>query len=508
MPASILEKIRNTDNLPSLPTVAVEVLRVSQSDKSTLDDLVEVVQNDPAITGKLLKTVNSALFSLPREIGTLKQAVGLLGMRTVKVMALSFSLVEMMQKEEGNGFDFETYWRRSLTCAAAARIIAKRTNFKDAEEAFIGGLLADLSMVALWRCGQEEYEPLLEEAKANGQARQLFEIENEAWGVSHAQLTSEILKNWSLPESLCDAIGVHHEDDTMDLPEQVADLAKVIQAATLIASLFCQDVSPSELEQIKQSACSISGINETEYDQIMEELDRHVREIASMLSIQIGEPVNYAQIQMEATAQLAQLSMQAEIDRSDATRQASAAHSQVEQLNKEKKAILELASTDGLTKIANRAAFDKRLDEEIQSAQAEGHALGLILMDLDKFKSLNDTYGHQIGDDALRHAARCLNEVVKHSAFPARYGGEEFAVIVAHKAAEEVRALAEQIRRTLEMNPVKTEQGDLPITASIGVTHVAQPSSSTDPRAIIENADKNLYAAKEGGRNRVEMNGE
>ena len=237
----------------------------------------------------------------------------------------------------------------------------------------------------------------------------------------------------------------------------------------------------------------------------MENLDQHVRETASMLSVQIGESVNYAQIQMDATAQLAQLSMQAEIERSDATRQASAAHSQVEQLNEEKKAILELASTDGLTKIANRAAFDNRLDEEIQSAREEGHVLGLIIMDLDKFKVLNDTYGHQIGDDALRHTAHCLNEVVKHTAFPARYGGEEFAVIVARKAAEEVRALAEQIRETLELNPVKTQEGDLPITASLGAIHLTVLSASTDSRDIIEKADKNLYAAKKGGRNRVAM---
>lgn len=503
MSDTILEKIRNTDNLSSLPTIAVEVLQISRSTDATMDDLVNVVQNDPAITGKLLKMVNSALFSIPREIGTLKQAVGLLGMRTVKVMALSFSLVEMMQNEEGNGFDFDVYWRRSLTCAAAARTIAKKTAPKVAEEAFIGGLLSDLSMVALWRCAKEDYGPVLDEASTNN--KQLFEVESETWGVSHAQLTSELLKNWSLPDSLCDAIGAHHNTDTKFLSDEAATLAKVIQAASLIASLFCQDVPPGEWEEVKKAVCNGSGLSEKEYDEIMENLDQHVRETASMLAVQIGESVNYAQIQMDATAQLAQLSMQAELERSDADRQRKDADFQLRQANEKNKEILELASTDGLTKMANRAAFDTRLDEEIQSARKEGHALGLIIMDLDKFKNLNDTYGHQIGDDALRHVAHCLNEVVKHIAFPARYGGEEFAVIVAHKAVEEVQALAEQIRRTLELNPVKTQEGDLPITASLGAIHLTELSASTDSRDIIEKADKNLYAAKEGGRNRVSM---
>jgi len=87
-------------------------------------------------------------------------------------------------------------------------------------------------MVALWRCAKDDYGPVLDEATTN--SKQLFEVESETWGVSHAELTSELLKNWGLPESLCDAIAAHHNTDTETLSDKAATLAKVIQAASLV----------------------------------------------------------------------------------------------------------------------------------------------------------------------------------------------------------------------------------------------------------------------------------
>lgn len=173
-------------------------------------------------------------------------------------------------------------------------------------------------------------------------------------------------------------------------------------------------------------------------------------------------------------------------------------------LNQEKTAILEVASTDGLTRIPNRAAFDQRLAEEFERARAKGHALNLILMDVDHFKRLNDTYGHQAGDQVLRAVADRLRIIAQDAGFVARYGGEEFALIVARETTEKVRALAEEIRKAVENTLVNHEGRQLSVTASFGLACPPPGRSFFTPQQLVKAADQYLYRAKQRGRNRVE----
>ena len=111
MTSPILEKIRSADNLPSLPAVAVQVLKMARADDVSLADVARVIQQDPAITFKVLKVVNSSLFGVPRKVSSVQQAVVVLGLRTVKVMVLSFSLVDTFKDRQTGDFDYATYWR-------------------------------------------------------------------------------------------------------------------------------------------------------------------------------------------------------------------------------------------------------------------------------------------------------------------------------------------------------------------------------------------------------------
>ena len=205
--------------------------------------------------------------------------------------------------------------------------------------------------------------------------------------------------------------------------------------------------------------------------------------------------------------QLSQLSMQAEVERADTARREQEARQETERLHEERKAILEVASTDGLTKLANRAAFDKRLDEEIQRARDKGQPLALIIMDVDHFKRFNDTYGHQAGDEVLRSVGACLLNDVRNLDFAARYGGEEFAVIHAGEAAETVGAKADEIRQAIERRSIQYDGRRLCVTVSLGVACVNAPPVNLTCEELIKQADEQLYKAKRTGRNRVEMVG-
>jgi diguanylate cyclase (GGDEF)-like protein len=240
-------------------------------------------------------------------------------------------------------------------------------------------------------------------------------------------------------------------------------------------------------------------------EDVLLNLDEQVRAAAGLLSVQIGCTANYAQVQADAAVRLAQLSMEAEIERNQSHRREIAARMDAERLQVEKEGILEAASTDGLTKVANRAAFDRRLSEEVHRAKSNGGLIGLIMLDVDHFKKFNDTHGHQAGDEVLRHVAGVLKEVGEKAGYVARYGGEEFAVIVTQEAVHRLPAIADEIRCTIESREVEFEGRWLKVTASLGGACVNMSSQEVSAKQLIEVADRLLYRAKENGRNRAEL---
>jgi two-component system cell cycle response regulator len=158
------------------------------------------------------------------------------------------------------------------------------------------------------------------------------------------------------------------------------------------------------------------------------------------------------------------------------------------------------ADTDGLTGLGNRRLFDTRLLKEFERAGAAGEPVGLLMVDLDHFKRLNDRYGHQTGDEVLRQAAHVLAGHAVDGVLAARYGGEEFAMVLVGAAArlDAATAIAESIRRELW-----TAETVVPVTASIGVAVTA--GGSGDANDLIAAADAALYEAKARGRDRVEV---
>lgn len=157
------------------------------------------------------------------------------------------------------------------------------------------------------------------------------------------------------------------------------------------------------------------------------------------------------------------------------------------------------AETDGLTGVANRKSFDLALDRLLQEAERTYEPLAVALVDLDFFKKVNDTYGHQTGDDVLRAASAALQSAARDSDVVARYGGEEFAVILPGATIDEARDVAERLR-----NAVRTCPSPVPVTCSMGVAGLSG-GRRLPPTVLLEIADQALYRAKEAGRNRVEV---
>lgn len=161
-----------------------------------------------------------------------------------------------------------------------------------------------------------------------------------------------------------------------------------------------------------------------------------------------------------------------------------------------------LSITDGLTGLFNRRYLYSHLDNEIARINRYGGSCSVLLFDIDNFKALNDTYGHQSGDDVLREIALILREVSRETDIVVRYGGEEFIIILPNTYEEDARYLADRIRREVEQNIfLQNREGGASITISGGIA--SYPLNAPDARLLLNAADKALYAAKASGKNIV-----
>lgn len=175
----------------------------------------------------------------------------------------------------------------------------------------------------------------------------------------------------------------------------------------------------------------------------------------------------------------------------------------IEQIRTELQETQDEAMRDPLTKIGNRRCFDATLSDCIENSEKTGETLCLAIADLDKFKLLNDNYGHLVGDAVLKYFASLMDELVAEPQVAARFGGEEFAFILPNVKIEEATEMVEQLRAQLEVSNLVTINNREPIgtvTASFGISTFRKGDT---PATLTERADKLLYQAKEDGRNRI-----
>lgn len=163
-----------------------------------------------------------------------------------------------------------------------------------------------------------------------------------------------------------------------------------------------------------------------------------------------------------------------------------------------------MATTDKLTGVANRQMFDFLFNQAEQANRRRNMPLSVLILDIDHFKYVNDTYGHQAGDQVLQNLATGLGDVIRGEDILFRWGGEEFLVLSSDCDAQQAAQLGERIRARIETLAVYRGEGTIQVTVSVGAAQF-QPGENAD--ALISRADRALYRAKKNGRNRVEMAG-
>ncbi|MDH3582932.1 MAG: GGDEF domain-containing protein [Phycisphaerae bacterium] len=483
-----LEQILACPRLPSLPAVALEVIELCRQDHVNIQQIAETISNDPALSSKVLKTVNSSFYGLSQPVSTISHALVILGLNSVKSLALGFSLVGSFKDSSGEEFDPTPIWRRSLYSAVAARTFAQHQGLIEHEEAFLAGLLSDLGVMAMIQSIGPTYVQLIEQTGDDHD--RLWALELEQLGFDHAQVGEALAEQWKLPPILACPIRYHQQPESS--PEKLRPMVNCIALGDKAADVFVQEDATAAMTSYLHTANRLLEMEQQTAFDLLDTIRTGTVEMSKLFDIPTGPPRDPSSILAAANETLLELTLRSQ-------RNASQLQAQNQKLEVR-------ASTDPLTGAANRGHFNQFLRDHFALATEQGRPLSLIFLDMDHFKQINDTHGHQVGDQVLRRLVDLIQPVIPPRALLARYGGEEFTVIIPEMSRQDAARLAEFLRKEIETTPIKLDGGRaLGVSASLGVATLENKGAFRKPTQLIKAADQAVYAAKKAGRNCVRV---
>ncbi len=622
--------LKATGKLPSPKGVALSIIKLLQRDDFRIPDLVQLVQSDPAIAGRLLYFSNAAAFGHSRPIVSLSRAIVALGSFRVRDLVIGLSVMHGHSSGQCKGFDYEGFWGHSLATGIACQELAHFAQISS-EEIFTVGLLARVGELALASLFPDDYAEIL--IAAQDRRLKIATLEHERFGMDRYELAASLLNEWGLPEVLIQAAYHHENPDGAGFADgsRVQTLTHSLSFASALAHVCMVDEESrwSLLPGLLARAARL-GISGDALNELVDRMVERWREWGAKLHVRTQDIPPFAEI-LAATPpmrrmgtadtakrrvaspclqvqligipldELKPLMQQIEVlghqpvlvdDTTEAMTQALRRPAQIiiadmsipgldpinfcrtlrqsssgrecyalllaspeyeerisevidagaddvltrplnvqtlrvhlntatrmlilrEEIQRERmgllrstdefatahKRLLQDALTDTLTQLSNRRNGLDFLASEWIFSQSSGAPLACLMLDIDHFKRINDTYSHAAGDAVLRQLAELLKLSSRAEDMIFRYGGEEFAAILPNTNQRTAMQIGERIRILVEKSDFQWEGQRIPVTLSIGVSTAT--GEGTDSQVLIQDADTALYQAKEGGRNRV-----
>ena len=479
---SVLEK---SDKLPTLPGIAIKLLEVFQKKEPDVDELGKILSTDPSLSARVLKIVNSSFYSLPTKITSVNHAIMMLGIKSVKNLALSFSLVNRFNCKVSNTIDHTRFWKDSLIGAIAVKLLGEKIFRSFSDEIFFLGLLQNIGMLTLNSCMPKQYDLVMVELEKNG--CQAHEAESQILGFNHMEVGEYLTRSWGLPDTFYIPLGYHHCPEKLNSTrDDITTLTKALHLSSLYIDLFNGSDMGLKLATIEHLVKAYGFDEMVDIHKIGQDVNRQASDIFPIFEIDLKDENEYAKLLETAKAELINLSTELINDLLDQRQENNFLRQQV--------------GRDSMTNLYNHQRFGELLSLEMSRSERYAHPLSIIFTDIDHFKSINDTYGHLAGDRVIKTIASCLRNELRESDHVARYGGEEFAIILPESEKEAAMQVAERLRQTVDSLRIFHDDDLIHPSMSIGVASL-KLGEKVCLDELIKRADNALYQAKQQGRN-------
>jgi diguanylate cyclase (GGDEF)-like protein len=494
-------KIWALAQLPSMPTVAQTLLKLAANPETELRQVVQLIKVDPAISAKLAKAANSTFLGVRSEVKGIERAVSLLGPSVSNSLALSFGLPSSVTADSPMSVHYADYWRQSIVQATAAGVIAQWIAPGNVDEFSLSGLLLDVGRLALLTAFEAEYYPVLESVREGKVS--LWKAEETWLGIQHTEVGARLMELWKMPQTIVDGIRWHHASlahieelrQSPDFP-----MLSAMAVASCAGDVLCREDNEQSRQRLDRLARTLLHWNPEETEDFLRQTETDWQPHASLLNFDaIPSPT---ELTMQANEQLVRLTLRAHVACTQATLRQQLVEHERQELEFQNKQLQKQALHDPLTKVYNRQFFDEMLETESKRCTRCASPIGLIFADVDHFKGINDTYGHQFGDVVLQQIVKVFASSIRNSDVLARFGGEEFVILVNQPTERGLERLAEKIRRRVEEESFLFGDMRIPVTVSLGAAIAVPGRGDRDlPHRLIAAADASLYDAKRGGRN-------
>lgn len=617
-----------TDRLPSPNGVALAIMDIWDKDNTSLVQVANLVETDPALSGRLLKLANATAHGV-REAASIREAIVRIGMRTVGQVAIAFSLVDQSREGSCEAFDYPAFWSESLLMATIAREIAKSGDTAPPDDLFACGLLARIGKLALATVYPVEYADIIE-----SRPESMIEAEQARFGFNYTNLSYELMRDYGVPDALASPAVCHEQTDQLGAPEDgrfhriaatlhiawelsrsvkagaqssrsiqipkpVADLArqtfgmewetlckrldsgisawkewsKLLDLPSETGVAVNKDAAASVAETPKRvdetpdedptehqytalvladreesgntvnlaERCGFLTTTADSYEAVLRhavmsppdliiidqgQIPEDVEDLCRVIrSTEWGQPVYIMVIAQSASLDGEQSLFEIGVDAvvspeiSSALMMAKMAPAQrlaeqralwvadrkslrktANELAISRRKFEVLSLTDQLTELPNRRAGMESLERSWAHSVREDTDLGILMMDIDRFKQINDRFGHPAGDHVLIRIAKAWSKAIRTGDMLCRSGGEEFFVVAKNTDVDGMIKLAKRLKIAAQHASIEWQGQHIPVSASFGMSIRRE---SADVESLLNTADKTLYVAKSKGRDRI-----
>lgn len=488
-----------TIKLPSLPVVGIKIIEAVRGEDYSVKELASIISADPALAARTLRMANSALYSPVTEVDSIERAVVILGARTLKNLALSFLIVRELEESASHSFDYDTFWKKSVTSAVAAETLAVELG-KRSDDTFVTALLMNVGKIVLNSCKEDEYMLALDESKIEG--TDIATIERAIFDFDHQEVGMEILKKWDIPESIYSPIAFHHESSTC--PEEFVETAEILRISSIVSSVYNGDRSVEMVDRLEVIFSTGSlKLDKARMRGYVDEVADKAVDVLKAFDIDPGDMKPYSTLMEEANEELSSLNISYERMVMELKESKERAEKYAMELKNVSEQLRQMAFRDALTGLYNQRFFQDAMEREISRVERYSGTFALIIFDIDNFKVVNDNHGHTRGDMVLITVSSTLMRMVRQCDMAMRLGGDEFAILLPDTGVENAALLAERIRRDIENTPITLDDKSLNCTISAGVGKYDPSEGKKEKSQIIEEIDRALYKSKSTGRNRV-----
>jgi two-component system, cell cycle response regulator len=625
MTTTIFDRIAEVEKLLAPSPVVQDIIHMVRTKTVDPDTLAARIATDQRLADDLLQYAHSAILVPDRAVISLRRMIAELDICIVVALALGFSLLSTKRAGKCQGFDYMKFWSSSLAKAVSARAITEMQNKFNPDEMFVCGLLSDIGILAFAHLLPEEYGRIIGDCTNENE---ILIRERERFGVTHLDLTADILQKWGLPEQYSLVVKFHENPNSYNFPDTRSfEISRLLYLSLLLSKILILEFPLIEkLNQAEQLAEQYN-IPENEFGPFFDRLVYHYQEWSRVFQVPSPQCSLYDQIRaMEGgegedpepashtrkvrilavdddplmlislekilsgggkeilTAENGEEALNIALEkqphmvitdwrmpkmnglelcrilrRTSLTQhtyiimvtccttddelvqafdagvddfitkpfspkvlearvqsgerliryQKTVSHDRqviqkyATQLTSANRKLQTMAMADPLTGLPNRRSAMKRLSAAVAETVRHGEKLSCIMIDIDHFKKVNDTHGHESGDLVLKAMASTFHRRARMYDIVSRTGGEEFLVICARSDLLEAQQLAERLRVAVADLQIDVKKASIRVTISLGVA--SWRPEFTDGDTLIRAADGALYKAKKNGRNRVEL---